>query len=81
MKISYGTPGHRGVTHLVAVGDDVDAATTTIEKTVSGAGLAVAFLGALVGSSRAFWAGAGVCGGILVVRRWRSRRTVTITTP
>lgn len=82
MQISYGSPGHRGVTHLVAVGDDgVDAATNETEMYVSGGGLVAMALGALLGSRRAFWAGAGVAGGILLARRLRARRTITVTTP
>lgn len=81
MQISYGPPGHRGVTHLVAVGDDADLDTTTTEAYVSGGGILAMLAGALLGSKRVAYAGAGVAGGILLVRYLRGRRTVTVTTP
>lgn len=82
MQISYGTPGHRGVTHLVAVGDDgTDVALLSTEKAVSGAGLIAMMVGIVIGSKRVYYAGAGVAGGILLVRHLRSRRTVAVTTP
>ncbi len=79
--ISYGGGGHRGVTHLVAIGDTEDALTTSIEKKTSGVGIAVMLLGAAMGSKKLFWGGAGVAGGILFARWWRSRQTVVVTQP
>lgn len=80
-QISFGNGGHRGVTHLVAIGDTEDAVTVSIEKKTSGAGIALALIGAAVGSKKLFWGGAGVAGGILFARWWRSRRTVEVSQP
>lgn len=80
-QISMGNGGHRGVTHLVAVGDTDDDASTSTDKTVSAVGIGVAVLGAVANSPKLFWGGAGVAGGILFARWWRSRQKVAVTSP
>ena len=80
-SISYGSPGHRGVTHLVAIGDTEDSLTLSTEKKTSFAGIAVMAIGAVVGSPRMFWGGAGVAAGIMFARWWRSRHKVEVSTP
>lgn len=79
--ISYAGGGHRGVTHLVAIGDTEDALTVSTENKVAVAGVGLAAVGMVAGSKRAFWGGAGVAAGILIARWWRSRRTVVVTQP
>lgn len=54
MHLAYGPPGHKGVTHLMAVGAD-DLTPSPIERTVKlagGASLAVLLLGLLARKPR-----------------------------
>jgi hypothetical protein len=80
MRVSYGPPGHKGVTHLLAVGD-TDPQTTSLENYGSAAGIGIAVIGGLVHSKRVFYFGAGAALGIMAVRWLRSQRKVEVTTP
>lgn len=76
MQVSYGPPGHRGVSQLVAVGDDeyptpIDQAVKT--GTVVAAG--VAALGLIAGSTTLRNAGAGGLIALLFVRAAKRKPT------
>lgn len=61
MQLAYGPPGHKGVTHLMAVGAD-DLATCPVARTVrvaGGVGLALVLLGALTGKPKLVYLGLG----------------------
>lgn len=80
MQIAYGPPGHKGVTHLMAVGAD-DLTPSPIERTVKVAGgvsLAVLLLGALTGKPRLVHMGLGgaAVAGVTCYTIRRTRRLV-----
>lgn len=70
MKVSYGSPGHRGVTHLMAIGDDgiVTIAAPTggpfapfTAQRVGRVAIATAIVGLVFGMPRVAAAGGGAC--------------------
>jgi hypothetical protein len=82
MQVSYGSPGHRGVTDLMAVGAD-DLEETSADRAARNMtmlGVAVALVGVLVGSKAAKYAGAGAAVAGLAVRRSTRTRLVPVTT-
>ena len=81
MRISYGPSGHKGVTHLLAVGaDDLDAVDDESKNVMIGA-VGVTALGLLAGSSMVRNIGLGGVLALLGVRYLRSRRKVAVTQP
>jgi hypothetical protein len=85
MQVSYGPPGHKGVTHLMAVGaSDLDDASTlqtdlVIKSTLLGSA-AIAGLGMLVGSRKARDLGLGGVIALLLVRHWtRGKQVVEVS--
>lgn len=84
MKISYGPPGQRGVTTLMAVGaDDIEESPTDHNITIGlGLGSAVSVLGFLVGSSTLRCLGLGAVAALYAVR-WKSQQpqVVAVTQP
>lgn len=79
MQVSYGTPGHRGVTHLMAVGadeygDDDVARVVRTGGMIAGSAL---LLGYLLGSPR--WTGLALgASAALVAVRVAATRTRTV---
>ena len=77
MQVSFGPPGHKGVTHLMAVGaDELPISSTEVALRVGGA-LALAL--AIFGPRRARdigLGGAALAGGILVAQRIWPQRVV-----
>jgi hypothetical protein len=69
MRVSYGPPGHKGVTTLMAVGAD-EYPTNTDRNLQIGVALSasVAVLGALAGSKRARDMGAGAAAALLLLK-------------
>lgn len=61
MQVSYGPPGHKGVTHLMAVGADEYPPSEADRLVAFGAaaGVGLLLLGLLTGSKRAFHVGVG----------------------
>lgn len=80
MRVAYGPPGHKGVTHLVAVGD-TDPAADPANKGVMVVSALVAGAGTLLGNKTAVALGLGGVFALLGARWWRARRTVEVTTP
>lgn len=81
MRISYGPSGHKGVTHLLAVGaDDLDAVDDESKNVMIGA-VGVTALGLLAGSSMVRNIGLGGVLALLGVRYLRSRHKVAVTQP
>jgi hypothetical protein len=83
MQVSYGPPGHKGVTHLMAVGADDDASSA--EPVVQNAmvlSAAAAGLGLLLGSKTLRTAGlAGVLVALGIGRALKRPRIVELTRP
>ena len=83
MQVSYGPPGHKGVSHLMAVGADELPPSDTDRAVRWGglAGAALAAFGMATGSKRAFHLGLGALAAIGGVY-WAGRRTrgVLVTT-
>jgi hypothetical protein len=69
MRVSYGPPGHQGVTHLMAIGaDEVDQSPTDLAvQRGLWLGIGVALLGVLVDAPllRGMGAGAAVACGVV----------------
>jgi len=80
MRVAYGPPGHKGVTHLVAVGDTGDGQDPADQSAMLIA-VGVVAVGFLVGSSTARNLGIGGVLTLLGASWWRSRRKVEITQP
>lgn len=84
MKVSFGPPGQRGVTTLMAVGaDDIEESPTDRNITVGlGLGTAASLLGLLVGSSTIRNLGMGAVVALYAVR-WKSQQpqVVAVTQP
>lgn len=82
MQISYGEPGHRGVTHLMAVGADEYGSTDTAKVVKYGgmaAGLA-AVIGALTNRPALSNIGLGATAALIAVHLASTRaRTVSVT--
>jgi hypothetical protein len=74
MRVSYGPPGHKGVTRLMAVGDDDGPPADGALLVAAGAGI----LGMLLGIRSMTYAGGGAALALLWMKR---RRTVEITQP
>lgn len=69
MRIDYGTPGHRGVTHLMAVGDSEYSDPAVLEVVKRGgmvAGAAV-LAGWLLGAGRVTNMGLGAVAALVAV--------------
>lgn len=81
MQISYGPPGQRGVTHLMAVGADEDGASDTVRllDTLALASAGTAIAGRVIGSKTLSLLGVGGVIALLLARRAASRpRTVEV---
>jgi hypothetical protein len=74
MRVSYGPPGHKGVTRLMAVGDDDAPPADGALLVAAGAGI----LGMLLGIRSMTYGGAGAALALLWMKR---RRTVEVTQP
>lgn len=85
MQVSYGPPGRRGVTTLLAVGADELGAELPIEKAVRVGPWymgAIAVVGALAGSRSVRDAGIGAAVALLLVRMTADRKsTVQVAAP
>ena len=81
MRVSYGPPGHKGVTHLVAVGADDDPACDPQNKQLMIASAALAGIGVLMKSSTTTGVGIGGVLALLAQRWLKTRRKVEVTTP
>lgn len=79
MQVSFGPPGHKGVSHLMAVGaDELPPSSTDTALRLGGA---VALALALLGRGRARDVGLGgavLAGGILVAQRLWPQRVVAV---
>lgn len=81
MQVSYGPPGHKGVTHLMAVGaaDLEDAPAVESALVLSAIGMGIASL--LGAKQLAKIAGVATVGfGVATFLKRRSTRTVEVTT-
>lgn len=81
MQVSYGPPGHKGVTHLVAVGDVGDWPHDDAEQSVMYASIGVMGIGLLLGRSTMLKVGVGGILALMGASWLRSRRKVEITQP
>jgi voltage-gated potassium channel Kch len=84
MKVSYGSPGHKGVTTLMAVGADELGESSTEEAVRIGSwgALAVAILGSVTGEETLAKAGAGAAAALFAIRLIAGRNdTVVVTAP
>jgi hypothetical protein len=79
MKISYGPPGQRGVTTLMAVGDDAELASAT--KTGAWISLGVMATGWLLGSPRLADVGAGGAIALIALRVLTKPKPIPVTQP
>lgn len=80
MRVTYGPLGHRGVTSLMAVGDDeYDGATDRAIQTGAALGGAAFVLGLLSGSRTLRDGGAGAALALILVRAAGKRRTPRAT--
>jgi len=80
MKISYGPPGHRGVSHLMAVGADELGPTPTaqaVDRGMTGAVIATV-AGAVLGMPRLTAGGIGALLALAVVRRVGTQPTTVV---
>ena len=81
MKISYGSPGHRGVSHLMAVGADELGPTPTaqvVDRGLAGAAIA-AVAGAIFGMPKLAAGGIGALLALGIVRHvGQQPTTVTV---
>ncbi len=73
MQVSYGPPGHKGVTQLMAVSGDDDPPADGALLVAAGAGI----LGMLLGIRSMTYAGGGAAIALLWMRR---RRMVEVAT-
>ncbi len=78
MQISYGPPGQRGVTHLMAIGADEDGSSDTVKLlgtlAIASAGTAIA--GRVIGSKTLSLLGVGGVIALLIARRQASKPRV-----
>jgi hypothetical protein len=83
VKISYGPPGHRGVTHLVAIGASELEETPTDHavKVVGVAGAALFVAGFVIGGARVRSIGLGAALGALAIRALSTPGKIPITQP
>lgn len=85
MKVSYGSPGHKGVTHLMAVGaaELEEGPTDRAVKLGLYGSVATTALGMFIGSSTVRNLGLGAVLALLAVRQASGAhgRAVTVTTP
>jgi hypothetical protein len=85
MHVAYGPPGHKGVTHLVAIGADEldDPSSKDADRAITTAlvgSVAIAGLGMLLGSSTLRTAGGGATLALALVRMWTRQKTVVEVT-
>lgn len=81
MQVSYGPPGHKGVTHLMAVGaaDLEDPPAVESALVLSAIGMGIAALFGMKTATR--YAGIATVGfGVATFLRRRATRTVEVTT-
>ena len=82
MQISYGPPGARGVTQLMAVGGDDDPADNRETRGVLVGALLAVGAGFLMGSKTIKQIGIGAAIGAIAVEQLRKRpRAVVVTAP
>lgn len=82
MQVSYGPPGHRGVTHLMAVGDDDMASTPPIEKALIVGAIATGAAHVLGAKKLTGWAAIGIAVlGVMALAKKTSHTVVATTAP
>lgn len=83
MNISYGPPGHKGVTHLMAIGaDDLDEGPADRAARIGTyVALGAIGVGVLMKSSRTRTLGIGAALALLAVRLASRRAAVSVTSP
>ncbi len=80
INVSYGPPGHKGVTHLVAIGDTEDGVDAESHNVML-LSIAAIGLGLIANRPTVRNVGIGAATALLGVRWLRSRRTVEVTAP
>lgn len=82
MQVSYGPPGHRGVTHLMAVGADDDPKPAAVESGLMISALAMGVASLLGARSIAKVCGYATVGfGVATYLRRKAPRLVEVTRP